>query len=287
MPYLMQLTPQAFAQLRIPLPAFIALQGMQALVLLGLLSLLGLRMGHPVGLGSPLLQGWLARRDAPHWRELRPLQAVALGVAAAVLVLGVQPGAGSAAAQAAARDSRSRRRQVGAQRLVGFVLWRHRRGTGVAAVPDDAAGVVAGPFGRRQPPAAAYWVAIVVAAVLFGAGHLPAAAKLWGLTDIVVFRTIAAECHRRPCVRLAVLATRNRDGDARPFQCRHRPARACPPRLAGTKRMKREFAVVAPDRRLTWLLPGVSAVAALLAIGYAARRKNEPRLWLLLLVLLA
>lgn len=46
--------------------------------------------------------------------------------------------------------------------------------------------------------------------------------------------------------------------------------------------MKREFAVVAPDSRLTWLLPGVSAVAALLAIGYAATMQHEPGLWLLL-----
>ena len=50
--------------------------------------------------------------------------------------------------------------------------------------------------------------------------------------------------------------------------------------------MKREFAVAAPDHRLTWLLPGLSAVAALLAIGYAATVQDEPRLWLLLLAIL-
>ena len=36
-----------------------------------------------------------------------------------------------------------------------------------------------------------FWGAIAVAALLFGAGHLPAAAKIWGLEDIVVVRTIA------------------------------------------------------------------------------------------------
>jgi hypothetical protein len=50
--------------------------------------------------------------------------------------------------------------------------------------------------------------------------------------------------------------------------------------------MKREFAVVAPDHRLTWMLPGLSAIAALLAIGYAATVQDEPRLWLLLLAIL-
>ena len=44
--------------------------------------------------------------------------------------------------------------------------------------------------------------------------------------------------------------------------------------------MKREFALVAPDRRLAWLLPGVSAIAALLGIGYIATMRHEPWLWL-------
>ena len=35
-----------------------------------------------------------------------------------------------------------------------------------------------------------YWAAIVVAALLFGAGHLPAASKIWGLEAIVVLRTL-------------------------------------------------------------------------------------------------
>lgn len=50
--------------------------------------------------------------------------------------------------------------------------------------------------------------------------------------------------------------------------------------------MKREFAVVAPDRRLTWLLPGLSAVAALLGIGYLATVQPDPRIWLVLPALL-
>lgn len=86
---LMQPGAQAYGHLQVPLPAFVALQGVQALLLLGIVSLLGLRMGHRVGLGSPLLQAWLARRPAPAWRMLKPRQAVALGVLAAAAVLGM------------------------------------------------------------------------------------------------------------------------------------------------------------------------------------------------------
>lgn len=43
---------------------------------------------------------------------------------------------------------------------------------------------------RRLPGNATFQLAIVLAAVLFGVGHLPAAAHIWGLDAIVVLRTI-------------------------------------------------------------------------------------------------
>lgn len=52
--------------------------------------------------------------------------------------------------------------------------------------------------------------------------------------------------------------------------------------------MKRDFAITAPDARLVWLLPGVSAIVAMVALVHAATTQREPMLWLLVLpVLLA
>ena len=48
--------------------------------------------------------------------------------------------------------------------------------------------------------------------------------------------------------------------------------------------MKRQFAIAAPDARLVWLLPGVSAIAAMLAIVHAATTQREPMLWLWLVL---
>ena len=50
--------------------------------------------------------------------------------------------------------------------------------------------------------------------------------------------------------------------------------------------MKREFAIVPPDGRLLWLLPGVSAAAALAGMAYVATARQEPMLWLVLPVIL-
>lgn len=43
----------------------------------------------------------------------------------------------------------------------------------------------------RMPGNTTFWLAILLAALLFGVGHLPAAAHIWGLDTIVVLRTLA------------------------------------------------------------------------------------------------
>jgi membrane protease YdiL (CAAX protease family) len=191
LPYLRQLTPQAFEKIALSFPMLAVLQGVQALVLLGLLSLLGLRMGHRVGLGSPLLQAWLQRRDPPGRALLRPWQAIALGVLAAVAILAASvvldpslpaplhpPARGYAATSALYGLLASFYGGIAEELqlrlfLMTLLVWLFSA------------------FGRRTPRAAVFWIAIVVAALAFGAGHLPAADKIWGLSGIVVARTVA------------------------------------------------------------------------------------------------
>lgn len=50
--------------------------------------------------------------------------------------------------------------------------------------------------------------------------------------------------------------------------------------------MKRDFVIAPPDGRLLWLLPGVSAAAALAGMLYVAAVRPEPMLWLVLPVIL-
>lgn len=189
LPYLLQLTPGLAEKITVPMPVFVAIQGVQALVLMGLLAFLGLRMGHRVGLGSPLLQGLLARRT-PAWRQLQPGRAVLLGALAALAVLGssllldplmpdplnpiADPGAGRSALNGLLASFYGGIAEELQLRLflMTLVVW------------------LATAFGRRQAQPAVFWIGIVLAAVLFGVGHLPAAAKLWGLGDIVIVRTI-------------------------------------------------------------------------------------------------
>jgi membrane protease YdiL (CAAX protease family) len=45
-------------------------------------------------------------------------------------------------------------------------------------------------FAGKAPTPTVYWTAIALAALAFGAGHLPAAAQVWPLDAVVVGRTI-------------------------------------------------------------------------------------------------
>lgn len=73
--------------------------------------------------------------------------------------------------------------------VMGFVVWlvarlsgrRARTGAGTGAMPDGGSGL---------PGPGAAWTGILVAALLFGAGHLPAVALLADLTPALVLRTV-------------------------------------------------------------------------------------------------
>ncbi len=190
LPYLRQLTPQAFEKLPVSFPVLAAAQSLQALVLLGALSLLGLRMGHAVGLGSPLVRA-LVQRERFDWKRHRPLHSILLGALAALAIVGgsllldpllpkplhppAQPGAAASALNgllASFYGGIAEELQVRLF-LMTLVVW------------------LCAAAGRRPARDAMYWAAIVVAALLFGAGHLPAAHQVWGLSAIVVARTVA------------------------------------------------------------------------------------------------
>lgn len=195
LPYLRRLTPEAFAKSSLSFPMLATLQGLQAFVLLGLLSLFGLRMGHRVGLGSPLLQGFYGGArpgTVPATRAtLRPWHTLLVGVVAALAIIGLSlvldpmlparlhPTAAPAAATTAIEGFLASFYGGIAEELqlrlflMTLLVWMLTLA------------------GRHRPKPALFWLAIVIAAIAFGAGHLPAAEKVWGLSGIVVFRTIA------------------------------------------------------------------------------------------------
>ncbi|QRP62800.1 CPBP family intramembrane metalloprotease [Rhodanobacter sp. FDAARGOS 1247] len=168
-PYLLVLMPQKLAALPLPLPVVVAAQTIQAGVMCWLLAWLGLSLGAPHGLDAPWLRSRVYRRPLDPGRPARWGLAMSLGAGAAVLVLGLSllgptlpaehatSAAGWAWRGALASFYGGIVEEVGCRLLlVSLFVWLLARSHRNVALPWM------------------FVVAIVLAALLFGAGHLPA-----------------------------------------------------------------------------------------------------------------
>lgn len=179
-PYAMATLPAA-AQMT---PTTWALQILSNLPIAGLMIALGLWLGENVGLGAPLLRAALAG-DAAARRQLgRQLPfAAAIGVATGVVIWGLAavfgpllPGFGAAQHHAAAW-------QVALASLYGAIqeelLVRLCIMTLLAWVGSRL-------LRQAQPSRSVMWGALMLSAVVFGAGHLPKDFALYGATWLTV-----------------------------------------------------------------------------------------------------
>jgi hypothetical protein len=179
-----------------PMPVLVALSLIQPTLLLAGAVALGLALAPRMGLRSHLAES--AAGEAPGLRAVWPQAplAVALGAAASLLVLALDawvfgPWMGEAGAALSGEGEGGRGVAVtlagifyggiteelmvrwGLMSLLAWAGWKLFR------------------RGRETPGGAVMWAAVLVAAVLFGAGHLGAVSAVAPLTGAVVTRTVA------------------------------------------------------------------------------------------------
>lgn len=170
-PYLVAMMPLKLAAVRVPLWVLLPAQALQAGVLCWALGWLGLFLGARFGLDAPWLRAWVYRQPHDPSRQARWWRAALLGMLAALLVVGIP--------------------------LIGSP-WHHAPDTG-AGLGSAWRGALASFYGgtveeiesrlflvslfvwllawlnRQQARPWMFVLAIMLAALLFGAGHLPAA----------------------------------------------------------------------------------------------------------------
>jgi len=166
-PYLHALMQEKLDALPLPLWLIAGMQAAQNGVLCWLLAWLGLFLGRQHGLGAPWLSAWVSRRPLPasvrsHW-----WLAVALGLLVGLAVTGLDqlwPHPATDTAPIAAWRGLLASFYGGTAEeiqlrlfVVSLLVWLFAR------------------IGRRQAATWMFVSAIVLAALLFGAGHLPAA----------------------------------------------------------------------------------------------------------------
>jgi hypothetical protein len=184
LPYVLSLAPPTVARALPPLPVFAAVQFVQAFVLFALAAWAGLRLGYAYGLDTPLLRRALENQSqetiTTHWTAALGLGA-AVGVIC-ILSLPLLPIPSAAMNQPVWWKGllASFYGSIGEEvlcrlLLVSVFVWIGAR------------------LARPGPPSATVYIAaIVLAAVLFGAGHLPQLVLLTGSLDFAAASSVVA-----------------------------------------------------------------------------------------------
>jgi membrane protease YdiL (CAAX protease family) len=182
LPYALTLEANVLQQLPVPI-AVVALAGLvQSSVLLAIAVFVGLRAADAVGLRTPLTNALAARANVrATFMALGPASAAAIGIATAAVIVGLDvlvfrplmPEFGAAVTV------------VSPSRWLGLIASFYG-GIGEELLTRlFLVSVIAWILRGR-----AIWLAIVIAAVLFAAGHLPAVVTVSPLTPTLVARTL-------------------------------------------------------------------------------------------------
>jgi len=195
MPYLFAAMPQLVARIPVPLWLFVASAALQSGALILLLGWLGLRLGYRYDLGAPWLRRWLRAEPSRNPRQYL-LVSILIGlVIGSIILLVVLLDTSLPVIKNLIVPEQTNTSNWWQGLLASFyggiaeeILLRQ---FAVSLLVWIAAHLLK----QDQPESIIYWFAIVAAAVLFGIGHLPAAAQIIPLnfaaaTHIIGLNTI-------------------------------------------------------------------------------------------------
>jgi hypothetical protein len=194
-PYTMELTHDAFkkAQERMHRPTWVIvlLQSAQSFVLMVVATGLGLLIAHHIGLGAPLLEGLLAGKPVTAQVQAIIVPALIFGIVPAVVLLLLEVTVFWPRLPDAMRNS-----------VPIPALWKRFLACFYGGIDEELLcrlfllSLLAWLIGLvwhmpgGKPTLGALWLANILAAVIFGLGHLPATAALAKLTPLLIVRAI-------------------------------------------------------------------------------------------------
>lgn len=184
--------------LGMPLPVIIILQTVQTAILFAIVIFFGLLLAGRVGLGTPILDSMTRGESvADRIRAILPLSII-LGVVLTMVLLGLeffyfQPALmnelGDTAASLNLQTSQP-------------AAWKGLLASFYGGIAEEILlrlflmslfawlGKFISKTADGKPTAAIFWIANILAAILFGVGHLPAVSLLVPLTPLVIARTL-------------------------------------------------------------------------------------------------
>lgn len=175
----------------IPLPLLVAIGVAENLLLFGVVIGIGLLLSRKMGLGAPLIESWLYHEHLPARArdsfKSGALVGIAVGIVLGIIILAVAPHMPDLPFVRAARAPIWKRLLVcfyggiDEEVLTRLFLLSLFAWLGLRIFQKQKT--------RLSP--ATFWIANVLVAVLFGLGHLPAAAKVMQITPEVILLALA------------------------------------------------------------------------------------------------
>ena len=200
LPYFLELQSSALTlkDLPISLPALIALQIMQGAILFAIIIFAGMFFASRVGLGIPILDSVTRNESASgKARAILPLS-VGLGVIASLLIIGLEILIFQPAMLKELGDSANALNLQNAQPAA----WKGFLASFYGGIAEEILlrlfvmslfawlGRFVSKTQEGKPISTVFWIANILAAVLFGLGHLPATEMIIPLTPLVITRAI-------------------------------------------------------------------------------------------------
>jgi len=190
-PYTLTLESSVFQNLPVPLYMILTGQIIQNTILFGVAIFIGLLLAKKVGFGLPILEGWLEGREVKSYMKSILGISIGLGIVAGFMIIGLdylfsfagvtinitQASINPPAWQGFLASFYGGINEEILLRLflMTLLVWIFFK---IKKTRDG------------KPTNTGVWLAIILAAVIFGAGHLPAVMTMTALTPLVVIRTI-------------------------------------------------------------------------------------------------
>ncbi len=191
LPYTLTLQSSALQNLAVPLSTLLTVQFIQSLIISVIAIFAGLYFAKKVGLGLPIIEGLLEGKTVKDYLiSILPLT-IGLGIVAGFLIIGLDYLFSFAGAVINVTSSQltppawqgllaSFYGGINEEILLrlffmSFLVWIFFK------IKKTADG---------KPTKAGFWLAIILASIIFGIGHLPTLAAITDLTPILIVRTI-------------------------------------------------------------------------------------------------
>lgn len=191
LPYTLTLQEGLLQNLPVPLPFLMAAQVIQSIVLFAVTIFIGLYLAKKVGLGLPILEGWLEGREVKSYLKSILGISIGLGILASILIIGLDylfSFAGSTSSVVLAQTIPPAWQGFLSSFYGGIneeILLRLFLMTLIAWVIFKIKKTEEG-----KPTNGGMWLAIILAAVIFGIGHLPTALAIATLTPLLIIKVI-------------------------------------------------------------------------------------------------